>query len=239
MRDTFLKVGQSLIVKKQLGAEKDLKEKMIHSVMPLKVADWLMTGQSEDNDDDNKPGGVHRHAGNSKGGANGEDLDNASKAENNSDADVDSNSDDDDDDKSYNQDLHYGDHPYPAGPALKKMSTPRSSNQGDIRSIFRPFNMNTMNDVSILFADIVGFTKMSSNKTASQLVGLLNDLFGRFDNLCTQSGCEKISTLGDCYYCVSGCPEAAPDHARNCVEMGKYFFIHLIFTIFFFHGLNV
>ena len=57
---------------------------------------------------------------------------------------------------------------------------------------------------SILFADIVGFTKMSSNKTASQLVGLLNDLFGRFDYLCNKSGCEKISTLGDCYYCVSG-----------------------------------
>ena len=45
--------------------------------------------------------------------------------------------------------------------------------QGDIRHIFRPFNMNAMENVSILFADIVGFTKMSSNKTASQLVGLL------------------------------------------------------------------
>ena len=52
MRDTFLKVGQSLIVKKQLGTEKDLKEQMIHSVMPLKVADWLMTGHAEDQDDD-------------------------------------------------------------------------------------------------------------------------------------------------------------------------------------------
>ena len=76
--------------------------------------------------------------------------------------------------------------------------------QGDIRHIFRPFNMNAMENVSILFADIVGFTKMSSNKTASQLVGLLNDLFGRFDYLCNHLGCEKISTLGDCYYCVSG-----------------------------------
>ena len=65
--------------------------------------------------------------------------------------------------------------------------------------MFRPFNMNTMDNVSILFADIVGFTRlptcssqskfkhnghdchrMSSNKTASQLVGLLNDLFGRW-----------------------------------------------------------
>ena len=108
-----------------------------------------------------------------------------------------------------------------AGSSLRKISSPRSSNQGDIRSIFRPFNMNTMDNVSILFADIVGFTKMSSNKTASQLVGLLNDLFGRFDNLCTQCGCEKISTLGDCYYCVSGCPEPTLNHATNCVEMGK------------------
>ena len=57
---------------------------------------------------------------------------------------------------------------------------------------------------SILFADIVGFTKMSSNKTATQLVALLNDLFGRFDHLCKLCGCEKISTLGDCYYAVSG-----------------------------------
>ena len=142
-----------------------------------------------------------------------------------------------------------------AGSSLRKISSPRSSNQGDIRSIFRPFNMNTMDNVSILFADIVGFTKMSSNKTASQLVGLLNDLFGRFDNLCTQCGCEKISTLGkefhitfnvffrllsafyipsswyiyflilgDCYYCVSGCPEPTLNHATNCVEMGMILF---------------
>lgn len=69
---------------------------------------------------------------------------------------------------------------------------------------FRPFTMNLMSNVSILFADIAGFTKMSSNKRAEELVDLLNDLFGRFDQLCSQSGCEKISTLGDCYYCVAG-----------------------------------
>ena len=85
---------------------------------------------------------------------------------------------------------------------------------------FRDFHMSQMNDVSIVFADIVGFTRMSSNKTAEHLVSLLNDLFGRFDVLCTQSGCEKISTLGDCYYCVSGCPEPRVDHAQCCIEMG-------------------
>ena len=74
--------------------------------------------------------------------------------------------------------------------------------------------------MSILFADIVGFTRMSSNKTASELVAVLNDLFERFDHLCTKNGCEKISTLGDCYYCVSGCPTKRDDHAHCCVQMG-------------------
>ncbi|KAK3099160.1 hypothetical protein FSP39_000306 [Pinctada imbricata] len=100
----------------------------------------------------------------------------------------------------------------------KRNSRTKKSDKGEI--IFRPFNMNTMDNVSILFADIVGFTKMSSNKTAAHLVGLLNDLFGRFDTLCTDSGCEKISTLGDCYYCVSGCPIPREDHAKCCIEMG-------------------
>ena len=86
--------------------------------------------------------------------------------------------------------------------------------------VFRPFQMHRMENVSILFADIVGFTKMSSNKSAEQLVRLLNDLFGRFDRLTEVNNCEKISTLGDCYYCVAGCPEATPHHACNCVEMG-------------------
>lgn len=80
--------------------------------------------------------------------------------------------------------------------------------------------MNLMTDVSILFADIAGFTKMSSNKSADELVNLLNDLFGRFDNLVKHIGLEKISTLGDCYYCVAGCPEPCEDHAKRTVEMG-------------------
>ena len=102
----------------------------------------------------------------------------------------------------------------PKGNKRKKTSIPR----GHI--IFRPFNMKRMEPVSILFADIVGFTKMSANKSAHALVGLLNDLFGRFDRLCELTCCEKISTLGDCYYCVAGCPEPREDHAYCCVEMG-------------------
>ncbi|KAG1671246.1 Adenylate cyclase type 9 [Nymphon striatum] len=85
---------------------------------------------------------------------------------------------------------------------------------------YRGIALMSMENVSILYADIVGFTKMSSNKTAEHLVGLLNDLFGRFDLLCSENGCEKIATLGDCYYCVSGCPEPQLHHANCCVELG-------------------
>lgn len=125
-------------------------------------------------------------------------------------------------------DEEIGDHSakrYSTGGAAAALSSPKnykhkktSIPRGQI--IFRPFNMKRMEHVSILFADIVGFTKMSANKSAHALVGLLNDLFGRFDRLCELTGCEKISTLGDCYYCVAGCPEPRPDHAYCCVEMG-------------------
>jgi len=105
----------------------------------------------------------------------------------------------------------------------RRSSQPRSGDgagpeKGKIA--FRTFHMSQLDNVTILYADIVGFTKMSSNKSAVLLVRLLNDLFGRFDDICTRTNCEKISTLGDCYYCVSGCPEPRSDHAKCCVEMG-------------------
>ncbi|XP_009090233.3 adenylate cyclase type 9 isoform X1 [Serinus canaria] len=110
--------------------------------------------------------------------------------------------------------------------SIKRHSTSSPKNRKKKPSIqktpivFRPFKMQQIEQVSILFADIVGFTKMSANKSAHALVGLLNDLFGRFDRLCEDTKCEKISTLGDCYYCVAGCPEPRADHAYCCIEMG-------------------
>ncbi|XP_039747499.1 Ca(2+)/calmodulin-responsive adenylate cyclase-like isoform X2 [Pararge aegeria] len=74
--------------------------------------------------------------------------------------------------------------------------------------------------VSILFADIVGFTVLASQCSAQELVRLLNELFGRFDQLANDNHCLRIKILGDCYYCVSGLPEARSDHARCTVEMG-------------------
>jgi len=84
----------------------------------------------------------------------------------------------------------------------------------------RPLFIYPVSELSILFADIVGFTRMSSTKTAEELVFLLNDLYGCFDRICEKTNCEKISTLGDCYYCVSGCLNGRQDHAKCCVEMG-------------------
>jgi len=81
-------------------------------------------------------------------------------------------------------------------------------------------DISLQDKVSILFADIVGFTRLSSGLEASRLVNMLNDLFGRFDKLCYSMKCEKVAILGDCYYCVAGCPEPDEDHAYNCVVMG-------------------
>lgn len=83
-----------------------------------------------------------------------------------------------------------------------------------------PFHFISLDNVSILFADIVDFTKFSTTLSASDLVGILNDVFCMFDDLVDKHNCEKVSTLGDCYFCVSGCPEPEPQHADNCVNMG-------------------
>ncbi|XP_068097692.1 adenylate cyclase type 4 isoform X2 [Hyperolius riggenbachi] len=75
-------------------------------------------------------------------------------------------------------------------------------------------------DVSILYADIVGFTLLSSECSPKELVLMLNELFGKFDQIAKENNCMRIKILGDCYYCVSGLPEYLPDHAKNCVQMG-------------------
>ncbi len=74
-------------------------------------------------------------------------------------------------------------------------------------------------DVTILFSDLVGFTKMSSKTTATDLVKLLNDLFTRFDVRAEALGLEKIKTIGDAYMAVGGLPIPRPDHAALCAEM--------------------
>uniref|UniRef100_A0A8C7YPW3 Adenylate cyclase type 2 n=1 Tax=Oryzias sinensis TaxID=183150 RepID=A0A8C7YPW3_9TELE len=75
-------------------------------------------------------------------------------------------------------------------------------------------------NVSILYADIVGFTRLASDCSPGELVHMLNELFGKFDQIAKENECMRIKILGDCYYCVSGLPKSLPDHAKNCVKMG-------------------
>ena len=74
-------------------------------------------------------------------------------------------------------------------------------------------------EVSVLFADIVDFTVLSSGMSPQPLVSLLNELFTRFDELARQHRVEKIKTIGDCYMAVCGVPDPRPDHAAALAEM--------------------
>jgi class 3 adenylate cyclase len=74
-------------------------------------------------------------------------------------------------------------------------------------------------EVTILFADLVGFTAMSSQLRAAELVSLLNDLFTRFDRRAEELGVEKIKTIGDAYMLAGGIPIPRGDHAEITAEM--------------------
>jgi class 3 adenylate cyclase len=73
--------------------------------------------------------------------------------------------------------------------------------------------------VSVLFADIVGFTTLSGGLSPEPLVEMLNDLFTRFDELARRHDVEKIKTIGDCYMAVCGVPEARTDPAARVAAM--------------------
>jgi class 3 adenylate cyclase len=74
-------------------------------------------------------------------------------------------------------------------------------------------------EVTVLFADIVDFTAMSSGASPAEVVGLLDELFTTFDDLAERHGLEKIKTIGDAYMVAGGIPEARPDHAEAVAEM--------------------
>jgi len=74
-------------------------------------------------------------------------------------------------------------------------------------------------EVTILFADIVDFTKLSGRISPHALVDLLNKVFSAFDHLTERHGLEKIKTIGDAYMAVAGLPVARPDHAEAIADM--------------------
>jgi class 3 adenylate cyclase len=74
-------------------------------------------------------------------------------------------------------------------------------------------------DVTVLFADIVDFTRRSERVAPERVVEALNDLFSAFDRLARQRGLEKIKTIGDAYMVVGGLPEPRPDHAEAVADL--------------------
>ncbi|MGB3516623.1 MAG: adenylate/guanylate cyclase domain-containing protein [Elainellaceae cyanobacterium] len=73
--------------------------------------------------------------------------------------------------------------------------------------------------VTILFADLVGFTSLSAQMTPTELVDTLNTIFSAFDRLAEQHRVEKIKTIGDAYMVVGGIPEPQADHATAIAQM--------------------
>jgi class 3 adenylate cyclase len=74
--------------------------------------------------------------------------------------------------------------------------------------------------VSILFADIVGFTGLAARLTPGEVIRLLGGLYTRFDDLAAERGLEKIKTVGDSYMAAGGLPEPIADHAGRTVDLG-------------------
>ena len=74
--------------------------------------------------------------------------------------------------------------------------------------------------VSVLFADIVGFTPLSAGMSADELVAMLDGLFARLDEMTQRRGLEKIRTIGDAYMVAAGVPSPRADHAAVLVDLG-------------------
>ncbi|KAH8308454.1 hypothetical protein KR059_012990, partial [Drosophila kikkawai] len=82
-------------------------------------------------------------------------------------------------------------------------------------------------DVSILYADVVNYTHLTTTLSVESLVMVLHDLYGRFDVAAAMYKVQRIKFLGDCYYCVAGLVEPDPDHAENAVSLGLSMISHI------------
>ena len=82
-----------------------------------------------------------------------------------------------------------------------------------------PLIADRFDDVTLMFADIVEFTRLSSTMSADELVGVLNEVFTVFDGLVDRYGLEKVKTIGDAYMVVGGMPERSDDHPERVAAM--------------------
>jgi class 3 adenylate cyclase len=82
-----------------------------------------------------------------------------------------------------------------------------------------PVIADRFDDVTLLFADIVGFTVLSASMSPSELLGVLNEVFTAFDEVVERAGLEKIKTIGDAYMVVGGMSAASADHTAQVAAM--------------------
>jgi adenylate cyclase len=93
--------------------------------------------------------------------------------------------------------------------------------------------------VSVLFADVVGFTPMSATMSPTDLVGLLNSIFTVFDGFVDDLGLEKIKTVGDEYMVAAGVPEPRADHAYAMAELAVRIRDHVAASTFEGHEIRL
>jgi class 3 adenylate cyclase len=79
--------------------------------------------------------------------------------------------------------------------------------------------VDSFDEVTVLFGDVVGFTRLAGTLSPRELVDLLNDLYSAFDELAERHGLEKIKTVGDAYMVVGGAPLPRADHAEAVAGM--------------------
>jgi class 3 adenylate cyclase len=84
-----------------------------------------------------------------------------------------------------------------------------------------------IDEASVLFCDLVGFTTIASTQTAKETVEMLNGVFVEFDEAIETRGLEKIKTIGDAYMVASGVPKPRPDHAEQMIYLAQDLFIIL------------
>lgn len=82
-----------------------------------------------------------------------------------------------------------------------------------------PMIAEQFNEASVMFADMVNFTTMSTRMSPRELVTMLSAVFSHFDRLAEKRGLEKIKIVGDCYIVAAGLPQPRPNHAQALAEL--------------------
>jgi adenylate cyclase len=77
---------------------------------------------------------------------------------------------------------------------------------------------DAIDEVTVVFSDLVGFTALSSSVNPERLVSILNEIFNTFDQIANDLRLEKIKTIGDAYMVVGGIPPYTKNHALRCME---------------------